>query len=226
MDAFIGTIMAVGFDYAPPGWALCNGQLLQITQNSALYAVLGLRYGGDGKTTFALPDLRGRVVVGAQDAGPGLTNIPMGSKLGTNQATVVGAGTVNIALTAANLPAHTHPATMSMSSLSATTTVTVGTGTNGAIAAQALNGGLTSTTGGPTSAAVYLPPNTAATSPVNLGGVNTAVTGSGTVTVGANTGGGASLAAPVSTTAVTSIMQPYLGLNYIICIEGLFPTRN
>ncbi len=226
MEAFIGTIMAVGFNYAPRGWAFCNGQLLAIAQNSALFALLGTTYGGNGTTNFALPDLRGRVAVGSQGAGPGLSPIQQGEIAGTNNVTVLGTGTTVVNLTAANLPAHTHPATMSSSGLTGTTTVTVGTGTNGVTAAAANNGGLTSTGGGAAAAAIYLPAGTSPTTPVNLGGVTTAIGGAGSVTVNANTGGGTPLNAPVSTSAQVSVMQPFLGLNYIICMEGIFPSRN
>ena len=225
MEAFMGTIMAVGFNYAPRGWAFCNGQLVPISQNSAMFALLGTMYGGDGQTTFGLPDLRGRVVVGSQANGPGLSPVTQGEKAGTNSVTVIGNGSVTVALTSANVPGHTHPATMTATGLIGTTTVNVGTGTNGVVAAAANNGGLTSTGGGGTSAAVYLPAGTAPTAPVALGGVTTAITGAGAVTVGANTGG-TPLAAPVVTTAQTSVMQPFLGLNYIIAMEGIFPSRN
>jgi microcystin-dependent protein len=77
METFIGTIMPVAFNFAPEGWALCNGQLLPINQNTALFSLLGANYGGDGQTTFGLPDLRGRVAVG-QGAGPGLAPVQMG----------------------------------------------------------------------------------------------------------------------------------------------------
>lgn len=68
-DPFIGEIRMFGFGFAPQGWALCNGQLLPIAQNAALFSLLGTTYGGDGQTTFALPDLRSRVPVG-QGQGP------------------------------------------------------------------------------------------------------------------------------------------------------------
>lgn len=80
-EAFIGEIRLVGFNYAPYGWALCNGQLLSISQNNALYALLGNTYGGDGRTTFALPDLRGRVAVG-QGQGQNVPVFVMGQKGG------------------------------------------------------------------------------------------------------------------------------------------------
>jgi len=75
-DPFLGEICTVSFDFAPPGWALCDGSLLAIAQNPALFSLIGNQYGGDGMQTFALPDLRGRAAVGTgQGAGPGLTHI-------------------------------------------------------------------------------------------------------------------------------------------------------
>jgi hypothetical protein len=85
---------------------------------------------------------------------------------------------------------------------------------------------LSSTPIGPASAQIYLPSGTPPVSPVALGGVSTTLGGAGTVTVNANTGGGQPLAAPVQTQAQASVMQPYLGLNYIIALQGIFPSRN
>ncbi len=218
MDAFIGLIMPVGFNYAPRGWAFCNGQLMPISQNSAMFALLGTIYGGDGVSTFGLPDLRGRVPVGSQAQGPGLANVQQGEKAGTNSVTVLATGSATVALSAANLPAHTHGAT----GLSATTTVNVSTGTGGVVtpAAGSVLSGTTPT--GPSSAAIYLPAATAPTAPAALGGVSTALSGNT-----ASAGNGTSLSAPVSTSAANvSIMQPYLGVNFIICMEGIFPSRN
>ncbi|MBR7800714.1 phage tail protein [Undibacterium fentianense] len=226
MDAFMGTIMAVGFNYAPRGWMFCNGQVISIAQNSAMFALLGITYGGDGQSTFGLPDLRGRVAVGSQAQGPGLSNVVQGEKAGTNNVTIIANGSVSVTLTLANMPAHSHPATLTLNPFNATTQITVGTGTNGQTNAQANNGGLTNTAAqGQTSATLFLPPNAAPANPVNLGGVSTTVTGGGTVTTN-NVGSGTPVVAPVMTTATTSIMQPYLGLNYIICMEGIFPSRN
>lgn len=225
MDAFMGTVLPVAFNYPPRGWMFCNGQIISIAQNSAMFALLGTMYGGDGQTTFGLPDLRGRVIVGSQAQGPGLANVAQGEKAGTNNVTVIANGTVNVTLSLANLPAHNHPATLALDPFHATTNIAVGTGTNGGLPVVANNGGLTATAGGQSGAAVYLPAGTAPTAPVNLGGVTTTVTGSGSVTTG-NTGTGTPLLAPVVTNATTSIMQPYLGLNYIIAMEGIFPSRN
>lgn len=97
-DPFIGEIRMVGFTFAPQGWAECDGQLLAISQNDALFSLLGTTYGGDGVSTFALPDLRGRVPI-HQGSGPGLSDRPIGSRGGVEQVT----------LTAAQIPSHTHP---------------------------------------------------------------------------------------------------------------------
>lgn len=222
MDAFIGTILPVGFTYAPRGWAFCNGQLMSIAQNSALFALLGTTYGGDGQTTFGLPDLRGRVIVGSQGNGPGLESIAQGQMAGTNTVTVIANGITSITLNASNLPAHTHPATLSLSGLSANTTVNVSTAASG-VTNVAAGDTLAQATAGPGAAAIF---TNAPSAPVALGGVSTAITGSGTVTVDANTGGGHAVAAPVQTQALISIMQPYTGINYIIALQGIYPARN
>lgn len=95
---FIGMIALFGFNFAPKGWAFCNGQLLSIAQNTALFALLGTAYGGDGKTTFALPDLQGRIPVG-QGTGPGLSAHTIGERGGAETTT----------LTIAHMPVHSHP---------------------------------------------------------------------------------------------------------------------
>ncbi len=97
-EPFLGEIRYVAFNFAPQGWALCNGQILPINQNQALFSLLGTNFGGDGVTTFALPDLRGRVPV-ATGQGVGLTNRNIGEQ----------GGKESVALTVAQLPAHRHP---------------------------------------------------------------------------------------------------------------------
>lgn len=96
-DNYIGEIRMVAFNYAPNGWAKCEGQLLPISQNMALFALLGTTYGGDGQTNFRLPDLRGRVPM-APGAGPGLTPTTLGDQQGSETVTLL----------PSNLPAHTH----------------------------------------------------------------------------------------------------------------------
>jgi microcystin-dependent protein len=85
---FIGEIRAFGFNFAPKTWAMCNGQLLQISQNAALFSLLGTQYGGNGVQTFGLPDLRGRAAMN-QGQGPGLSNYVIGEQIGTETVTLV-----------------------------------------------------------------------------------------------------------------------------------------
>ncbi|MFD1616458.1 phage tail protein [Gelatiniphilus marinus] len=97
IDPLVGQISMFAGNYAPRGWALCDGQLLPISQYSTLFSVLGTAYGGDGVTTFALPDLRGRVPMHAGN-GPGLTNRRLGEKFGTET------NTLNVS----QMPSHSH----------------------------------------------------------------------------------------------------------------------
>ncbi len=97
MEPFIGQIMPVGFNFAPRGWALCDGAILAISQNTALFSLLGTTFGGDGRTTFALPDLRSRSIVHV-GTGPGLDTVTWGERGGNYQHTL----TVN------QMPSHTH----------------------------------------------------------------------------------------------------------------------
>lgn len=96
-QSFIGSVVIFGGNFAPVGWMFCNGQLLPIAQYTALFSILGTTYGGDGQTTFALPDLRGRVSL-SQGQGPGLGYYDLGQ---------VG-GVENTTLLSPNLPAHNH----------------------------------------------------------------------------------------------------------------------
>lgn len=87
MEPFLGQIQSFGFGFAPVGWALCNGQILSISQNTALFSLLGTYYGGDGTTTFALPDFRGRIPV-SMGQGGGLSNYNIGEQTGTESVTL------------------------------------------------------------------------------------------------------------------------------------------
>jgi microcystin-dependent protein len=109
-EPFLGMIILVGFNFAPRGWAFCNGQLLPIAQNTALFSLLGTIYGGDGKTTFALPDLRSRVPVHFGQ-GPGLSLYDQGQS----------GGAETVTLTINQLPAHTHA--IALNNLAATANV-------------------------------------------------------------------------------------------------------
>ena len=180
-EPYIGSLCLFAGNFAPRGWALANGQLLPISQNQPLYSILGTTYGGDGRTTFALPDLRGRAPLSAGQ-GNGLPSFRLGQA----------GGSVTTNLTVANMPNHSHSATVS-------TTVANEQGNAslpaGAVWAQ------------DSRSDIYFsgPP----TNPDELAG--NAVT----VTVG-NTGG----STPFST------QSPYLTLNWIIALQGIFPSRN
>ena len=99
-EPFIGQIMCAAFNFAPKGWLPLDGRLMQIQTNTALFSLLGTQYGGNGQTTFALPDMRGRVQID-DGQGPGLTNREMGDASGSEQVT----------LSTAQLPAHSHMVT-------------------------------------------------------------------------------------------------------------------
>ncbi len=111
VDPLMGSVDYVGFNFAPRGWATCDGQLLPISSNSALFSLLGTTFGGDGRTTFALPDMRGRVPL-HQGQGPGLQVYKIGQR----------GGTETTQLSIANMPAHKHDvAATSTSSLKSVT---------------------------------------------------------------------------------------------------------
>ena len=99
-DVILAEIRLFAGNFAPLGWALCSGQLLPISQNTALFSLIGTYYGGDGRVTFALPDFRSRIPVGL-GTGPGLSDYEMGQQGGSQTVTVL----------ANNLPQHTHPVT-------------------------------------------------------------------------------------------------------------------
>lgn len=177
MEPYLAQIIWVAFNFAPRGWALCDGQLLPINQNQSLYSLLGTTYGGDGRTNFALPDLRGRAML-QQGGGAGLSPVTLGQKVGAESFT----------MTAAQLPAHTHVATLHAENKAADLSVPAGN--------------LLGRAGEDT---IYAPYEAA---------TNVAM-GDGSVVV-TNTGGGQSVAN----------RDPFLGINAIIALQGLFPPRN
>ena len=175
-ECFLGEIMAFGGNFAPRGWAKLDGQLLAISSNSALFSILGTTYGGDGRTTFALPDLRGRVAIGPRQ-GPSLSNRSLGEK----------GGFENVSLSLTEMPIHTH-------TLHASTNMPAGImqGTNPT----------NRVFGQPPSAEIYSTVDSAevAMSPAAIG----------------NAGSGQG----------HNNQQPSRVLNYIICLQGTFPSRN
>jgi microcystin-dependent protein len=136
MDGYLAQILFFAGNFPPKFWAFCEGQILSITSNTALYSLLGTTFGGNGTTTFGLPDFRGRVPVG-WGQGPGLTNINLGEILGSPTAT----------LSFAQMPAHTHVVTPAVaatstngSSASPVGNIFAATAANGFSAAGAANG--------------------------------------------------------------------------------------
>ena len=163
---------------------MCQGQLLPINQYSALFSILGTTYGGNGQTTFGLPNLQGRVPVGS-GSGAGLSKVDLGQM----------GGAESVTLTPAQIPAHTHATTVTINTGSDTNLTNVATGK--ALSSDAKGGGV---------------PPLMYTDSVKTTSLRADST---TVTVG-NTGG----------SLPHGIMQPYLGMNYIICLEGIFPSRS
>src|SRR5512132_2692754 len=106
---FIGEIRLFSFGFAPRNWALCNGQILAINTNTALFSLLGTTFGGNGQTTFALPNLQSRTTVGTGQ-GPGLSSYTLGQVSGVESATITGA----------NVPPHNHPVTGTIKMLTGT----------------------------------------------------------------------------------------------------------
>lgn len=162
-EPFLAEIRIVGFNFAPRGWALCDGQILPITQNQALFSLIGTTYGGDGRITFALPDLRGRTPIHVS------SDFRLGQK----------AGEETHPLSAAEIPQHRHTVQASTANADAP-----------------------------------IPANFVLASANNLydHATNQQTLRSETV---ANTGGGQG----------HDNMQPYLTLNYVIALQGLFPSR-
>lgn len=209
-DPYIGQIIMFAGNFAPRGWAFCNGQQLPVSQYQALFSILGTTYGGNGQTTFALPNLQSRFPVGT-GTGAGLTNITLGEL----------AGTESVNLTTAQLPPHAPAATFVGSTSTLTATVDVATTTATAMDAPSAGNtsylSATTAKAGPTNVVINgLFTNTAPdANKASLGGVHGSVTPAGTVTV-----------SPVGGGLPVGIRNPYLGMNFIIALEGIYPPRN
>jgi microcystin-dependent protein len=175
----IGSIAMFAADFAPRGWAQCQGQLLSIAQNSALFSILGTTYGGDGRTTFALPNLCGRTAM-QQGQGPGLTPVDLGEV----------SGATSVTLQASELPAHTH-----------ITSVTINAAADGRAGSDSPAGAVLDN-----GSSIY------ASAPDGNTRMN-----AGAATVAFGAAGGSQL---------VGIQNPYLGITYIIALQGIFPSRN
>lgn len=167
---FVGEVRIFGGNFAPTGWAFCDGQLLSIVSNTALFSLLGTRFGGNGTTTFGLPDLRGRTPIGSGQ-GPGLTTRIAGQAMGSESHT----------LTTPETPAHTH-----------------------ALRAASSNGTTDRPAGQVMARSAAGIPHYGPTADVNLAAAAVGTSGGG---------------------QPHNNMQPYLTLNYIIALQGIYPPR-
>lgn len=194
MEAFIGTIIGWGPPWAPRGWTFCDGRLLPILGYEALFSLLGTTYGGNGETTFALPDLRGRAAVGA-GRGPGTANYTQGTFHGSEA----------VALMPGQMPLHNHPA--SIETLQAAIPASSGEGTSDLPTAAMVPARLVTNTsrgkhptkGYTDGANTFLNPGTV------MGQIVTDNSGD---------------------SQPFEIVQPVLAIQYIICVDGLYPSRN
>jgi len=176
-EPFIGENRMAGFSFAPQGWALCNGQLLSIAQNTALFSLLGTQFGGNGTSNFALPNLQSRVPV-HQGQGPGLSSYSMGEATGVE----------SITLNTAQIPAHNH------------------------LINSCSTNGNSSTSAGKYLGSSYLP---------STGDqVNTYSSGPNDSTLDAST------VSTVGGSQPHSNIQPLLVVNFIIALEGIYPSRS
>jgi len=181
MEGYIGQIILFAGNFAPRNWAFCQGQILSIAQNTALFSILGTTYGGNGQTTFGLPDLQGRVPVGT-GSGPGLSTWALGQQEGVE----------SVSLTINQMPMHNHNIMVSNNNASSP----AATNPNNYLAVSTGSYG-----GDPVVVNIY---NTD-TNPTDILGAKTISISGGSVP--------------------HQNIQPSLGLNYIICLYGIFPSR-
>ncbi|RXK85969.1 phage tail protein [Filimonas effusa] len=201
MEGTIGEIRMFAGNFNPLYWLYCRGQQVDINQYIALYAIVGITYGGDAQTKFNLPSLCSRVPIGAGQ-GTGLSNYELGEKTGTETVT----------LTQLQIPSHTHIPTVAVNSVTPSGTVTL-YGVNSAGGDNTPVGELLGSDG---NTSCYAP----ATDP-------TVPMAAGAITVN-------SFAGPLPTVTVATYggstphnnIQPYTAVNYVICVEGIFPSRN
>ncbi|NGP90240.1 phage tail protein [Fodinibius halophilus] len=199
IDFLISAIIGWGPKWAPRGWSQCGGQQIAISQYTAVYSLIGTTYGGDGRTSFALPDLRGRAPIGYGQS-PGTSHYPLGSKAGTEERT----------LTVLEMPSHTHTAnTESLSSSVAASSETEGDSTEPGPNKVLAKGVVPQSGPNPRRDANIYVDSSKADTTIQGGDVTGSITNS-------TTGEGQ----PFST------LQPVTAINYIFCMQGIFPSRS
>ncbi len=178
MEGTMATIMIFAGNFAPGNWMLCAGQILSISEYDALFSLIGTTYGGDGQTTFALPNLQSRVPVGTGTGG-GLSPIALGQS----------AGTESVTLSQGQMPTHAHVVVAKVSASAAN----VDNSNN--------------------------PAKLLAVPGTNLYAPSSAATGT-------SLGGASVTLNPQGGSQPIEILQPYLAINYVICVEGIYPSRS
>ncbi len=181
MEGVIGYLTIFAGNFAPKNWALCQGQIINIASNTAAFSILGTTYGGNGTTTFGLPNLQGKTVIGA-GSGPGLSSYSLGQN----------GGIESLTLNTSQMPAHSHPVAVT-STFAAGAEATTNVATNNVFGADKTGDIIPFTVNPDTQLKPY----------------------SGTINTAPNGGN-----QPIS------ISNPYLSLNYIICLYGVYPARN
>jgi len=207
MEDYMGMVRMFGGNFAPRYFMQCNGQILSIAQNTALFSLLGTSFGGNGQTTFGLPNMQGRAPIGWGTS-------PFGSY-------VLGemAGSPSVTITLSNMPAHTHPAVFN----GAGSSVTIPAPTimaSSAVGTSAAPAAATNTLGQlvvPRASGVALYNNAAPDTALNVGGQSSTapVTVTGTVTNGV-----------VGSSLPVDITNPYVALTFVIVTQGIYPSRN
>lgn len=189
MEPFIGQVQIFGFSFPPQGWAACNGSLLSIAQHSAVFALLGTVYGGNGQSTFGLPNLCSRIPVGVGSNTLGLQQTVLGETGGNQTHTLL----------STEMPTHNHAVGV---------TVNVNASTN------------TDCTTAPAAGSYF-----ASLTGVSKGGLYSSSAGT-TVTLGGNVASATATCGNAGGNQPFNILNPYLGMNYCIALEGIFPSRN
>lgn len=189
MEPFLGQVQIFGFSFPPRGWSPCNGNLIAIAQNTALFSLLGTVYGGNGQTTFGLPNLCSRLPVGTGSNTLGLQAIQLGEMSGTQTHTLI----------STEMPIHNHAVGVNVS-------VHASTNTDGATA--------------PTAGSYF-----ASLTGVSKGGLYSSSAGT-TVQLGDTVASATATAGNAGGSQPFSILNPYLGMNYCIALQGVFPSRN
>ena len=179
MEGTLAVVTMVAYDFAPRNWASCNGQILPIAQNTALFSLLGTTYGGNGQTTFALPNLRGRAPVSSGT-----------SSLGSTYTLGEVSGTESITMTTNSMPAHNHSGAVNLA-LGASSVAAFDSNVEG----KNLGSGMAN--------AYSTNDNTNLAAPTYQATVGVA-----------------------GSSQAFSILSPYLAVNFIICMQGIFPSRN